>query len=44
MVGGNTVNVNSVALGSGYKIQAANGDHVTVGSLAPDHAANASAS
>jgi hypothetical protein len=35
MVGGNTVNVNSVAAGSGYKIQAANGDHVTVGSLAP---------
>ncbi len=35
MVGGNTFNVTSVALGSAYKIQAANGDHVTVGSLAP---------
>ncbi len=35
MVGGNTVNVNSVALGGSYKIQAATGDHVTVGSLAP---------
>jgi hypothetical protein len=35
MVGGNTVNVNSVAFGAGYKIVAASGDHVTVGSLAP---------
>jgi hypothetical protein len=35
MVGGNTVNVNSVAFGGAYKIQAANGDHVTVGSMAP---------
>jgi RTX calcium-binding nonapeptide repeat (4 copies) len=35
IVGGNTVNVNSVALGGAYKIQAASGDHVTVGSLAP---------
>src|SRR5262249_45470260 len=35
MVGGNTVNVKSVALGGAYKIQAANGDNVTVGSLAP---------
>ena len=36
MVGGNTVNVNSVAAGEGYKIIAASGDHVTVGSLAPN--------
>src|SRR5262249_17489805 len=35
-VGGNTFNVTSVALGASYKIQAADGDHVTVGSLAPD--------
>ena len=35
-VGGNTFNVNSVALGGAYKIVAANGDHATVGSLAPD--------
>jgi hypothetical protein len=35
MVGGNTFNVTSVALGGAFKIQAANGDHVTVGSLAP---------
>jgi hypothetical protein len=27
MVGGNTFNVNSVALGGAFKIQAANGDH-----------------
>jgi hypothetical protein len=34
-VGGSTFNVKSVALGGAYKIQAANGDHVTVGTLAP---------
>jgi hypothetical protein len=34
-VGGNTVNVTSVATGEAFLIQAANGDHVTVGSLAP---------
>ncbi|HYV36786.1 MAG TPA: LamG-like jellyroll fold domain-containing protein, partial [Gemmataceae bacterium] len=35
MVGGNTVNVSSVALGGSFKIQAASGDQVTVGSKAP---------
>ena len=33
--GGNTFNVNSVASVAGYKIVAADGDHVTVGSSAP---------
>jgi hypothetical protein len=36
MVGGNTVNVNSEAAGAAYKIIAANGDHVTIGSQAPN--------
>jgi hypothetical protein len=35
MVGGNSVNVTSVALGGAFKVQAANGDQVTVGSKAP---------
>jgi hypothetical protein len=36
MVGGSTVNVNSEAAGAAYEIVAANGDHVTIGSLAPN--------